>query len=69
MKPLPRSEHGLVLRTDFSDEAAWQSLCRAMETPDPVHGFRAYVDFVDDPAYDWRSRDDWMEEPVKPLTL
>ncbi|MEJ2394571.1 MAG: VOC family protein [Candidatus Thiodiazotropha sp.] len=25
--------------------------------------------FVDDPSYDWRSRDDWMEEPVKPLAL
>ena len=25
--------------------------------------------FVDDPDYDWRIRDDWMEEPVKPLTL
>jgi catechol 2,3-dioxygenase len=25
--------------------------------------------FVDDPSYDWHSRDDWMEEPVKPLAL
>jgi catechol 2,3-dioxygenase len=25
--------------------------------------------FVDDPNYDWRERDDWMEEPVKLLAL
>jgi catechol 2,3-dioxygenase len=25
--------------------------------------------FVDDPAYDWRSDDRWMETPVKPLHL
>jgi catechol 2,3-dioxygenase len=25
--------------------------------------------YVDDPAYDWRSRDDWMEAPVRPLRL
>lgn len=25
--------------------------------------------FVDNPAYDWRVRDDWMEAPVKPLKM
>ena len=25
--------------------------------------------FVDDPRYDWRTRDDWMEAPVKPLRM
>jgi catechol 2,3-dioxygenase len=25
--------------------------------------------FVDDPNYDWRNRDDWMEAPVLPLKL
>lgn len=25
--------------------------------------------FVDDPDYDWRSREDWMEAPVLPLKL
>lgn len=25
--------------------------------------------FVDDPHYDWRTRDDWMEAPVKPLRM
>jgi catechol 2,3-dioxygenase len=25
--------------------------------------------FVDNPKYDWRTEDDWMEAPVKPLDL
>lgn len=25
--------------------------------------------FVDDPSYDWRTHDDWMEAPVKPLRM
>lgn len=25
--------------------------------------------FVDDPSYDWKNRDDWMEAPVLPLKL
>lgn len=25
--------------------------------------------YVDNPAYDWRSEDGWMEAPVKPLNL
>lgn len=25
--------------------------------------------FVDDPDYDWTSREDWMQAPVKPLQL
>jgi catechol 2,3-dioxygenase len=25
--------------------------------------------YVDNPEYDWRSRSDWMETPVKPLNL
>ena len=25
--------------------------------------------YVDDPDYDWRSNDSWMEAPVKPLKL
>ncbi|HEX3049966.1 MAG TPA: hypothetical protein VHP83_04870 [Aggregatilineaceae bacterium] len=50
MKPLPETEQSLVLRTDFSDDAAWQSLCAAIEAP--VGDFRAYVEFVSDPAFD-----------------
>jgi hypothetical protein len=50
MKPIPNTDNTLVLRADFSDDAAWESLCAAIR--EPVGEFRAYVDFVSDPAYD-----------------
>ncbi len=50
MKNLPETEHALVLRTDFSDDTAWASICAAIR--EPVGGFQAYVDFVSDLAFD-----------------
>src|SRR4051794_13102015 len=50
VKPLPKTEHSLVLRTDFSDDAAWEAACAAIQEPNG-DGFRAYVDCVSDPAY------------------
>ena len=47
---IPATENALALRTDFSDEAAWQSLCAAIQDPDA--DFAANVDFVSDPKYD-----------------
>ena len=49
MKPLPRSDQALVIRTDFSDDSAWNTIVAAIRQP--VEGFYAYVDFVDDPAF------------------
>ena len=50
MKQIPETEDSLVLRTDFSNSKAWQSVCASIEKP--VGEFRAYVDFIDDPQYD-----------------
>jgi hypothetical protein len=49
MKDLPDSDHALVVRTDFSDEAAWVRVCSQIAAP--VGEFRAYVAFVSDPAF------------------
>ena len=49
MKPLPKSDQALVLRTDFSNDSAWAQVCAAIRRP--VDGFLAYVEFVDDPAF------------------
>lgn len=49
MKSLPRSDQALVIRTDFSDDTAWNSIVTAIRQP--AEGFYAYVDFVDDPAF------------------
>ncbi len=48
-KPLT-GENTLVLRTDFSDDAAWKSLCTNIQNPDDEFG--ASVDFVSHPKYD-----------------
>lgn len=50
MKDLPNSTDALVVRTDFSDEAAWARICSEIEAP--VGEFRAYVSFVSDPDFD-----------------
>jgi hypothetical protein len=50
MKNIPKTENSLVLRTDFSDNSAWESICAAIQ--DPVGEFRAYVECVSDPEYD-----------------
>ncbi|MDM8005703.1 MAG: hypothetical protein QUV05_06075 [Phycisphaerae bacterium] len=41
----PESENAIVVRSDFSDDAAWRSLCGEMRVP--IGDFRACVDFVD----------------------
>jgi len=51
MKPLPRTKNAAVIRTDFSDERAWESICEAIVRPDPEEGFQAYVEFISDPEY------------------
>ena len=50
MKELPKTEDALVLRTDFSDDAAWEKVCTAIR--EPVGEFRANVDCISDRAYD-----------------
>jgi hypothetical protein len=49
MTMIPRTKDSLVLRTDFSDDAAWTSICEAV--CQPVGDYRAYVDCVSDPQF------------------
>jgi hypothetical protein len=51
VKKLPNIENSLLLRTDFSDDAAWASLCEAVQQPNE-EGFNAFVVCISDPAYD-----------------
>lgn len=51
MKKLPKTENSLVLRTDFSDDSAWKSVCAAIREPS-AWGYRACVDCHSDPEYD-----------------
>ena len=51
MKKLPKSDNSLLLRTHFSDDAAWAALCEAVREPSE-EGFQARVECISDPAYD-----------------
>jgi uncharacterized protein DUF6924 len=55
VKSIPETEDALVLRTDFSNSAAWDKICAAIREPVGVEGFQAYVEFVSDPEYDGAS--------------
>ena len=49
MAQLPDSENSIVVRTDFSDQPAWEAVQK--EISEPVDGFQAYVQFVDDRTF------------------
>ena len=51
MKPIPETENALVLRTDFSDQAAWEGICAAIQKSVGIFRFRANVEFLDEPQY------------------
>ncbi len=55
MKRIPKTNETLVLRTHFSDAAAWTALCDAIVAP--VGEFRAHVEFVSDAEYEAASID------------
>jgi len=50
LKKIPTTKNSLALRTDYSDESAWDAICSAIRSP--VGDFRARVDFVSDPEYE-----------------
>ena len=51
MKNLPRYDKPMLLRTDFSDDAAWSDLCERCQAR-TEEGFQACVECVSDPTYD-----------------
>ena len=62
--PLPNLTNPLLLRTDFSDDAAWVSLCEAVQQPND-EGFQARVVCISDVAYDALALDDLIVPPPK----
>ena len=50
VEALPESEQSLVLRTDFTDEFAWQVLCETLKQPAGL--FETNIDMVSDPAFE-----------------
>lgn len=54
---LPETDQSILLRSDYSDQAAWTELRRLVEAP-YEDDFRAYVTFVDDPMLAGLTLDD-----------
>jgi hypothetical protein len=50
MTPLPSTEASLLVRTDFTDDAAWEAT-RAASLAENEHGSRAHLHVVDDEAF------------------
>lgn len=48
----PHTENTLVLRTDFSNQAAWDKICQRIRKPVGWLRFRANIEFLNDPVYD-----------------
>jgi hypothetical protein len=61
VKQIPETENLLALRTDFSNQAAWERICTIIQKPVGVFHFRANVDFVDDIEYADITRDQLLE--------
>ena len=51
MKQLPETEDPLVLRTDFSNQSAWEAIRAEIQKPVGLFRFRANVQFIDDTAF------------------
>ena len=47
---LPSYDYSLLIRTDFSDNDAWDELCDSVQSPQ-YEGFRAMVEIIDDKAH------------------
>lgn len=51
MKPLPKTDRTMLLRTGFQSDSAWAARCEAIEQPSE-EGFTASLECVSDPAFD-----------------
>jgi hypothetical protein len=61
MKHLPQTENPLVLRTDFSNQAAWETIRIAAQKPVGMFGFRANLQFLDEAEYAGLSKDQVLQ--------
>jgi hypothetical protein len=64
MKRIAETENTPLIRTDFSDDKAWAALKVLIATPN-ADGFRAFVEIIDDAAFDGAIFDDTALKSVK----
>ena len=61
MKQIPEPENAPVLRTDFSDQMAWEKICKEILEPVGIFHFRANVEFIDDIDFAGITKDQLLE--------
>jgi hypothetical protein len=61
MRPIPKTENAAILRTDFSNQAAWEIICATIREPVSHFQFRADVDFIDRAEYNGITRDQLLQ--------
>jgi hypothetical protein len=65
MKQPPKTTNPLVIRTDFENQQAWETICKLIRAPVQYGSetFYAYVDFLEDTGFRNLSQEDllaWM---------
>jgi hypothetical protein len=60
--PVPPEFHAVVVRTDFTDDAAWLEVCRLIEASD-CEGYTPTLVRVSDRAYDGAAVEDLLGDP------
>lgn len=58
MKSILNTENPLVLRADFANQTIWEEICLIIQ--EPVDGFYANVEFLDDFEYEGIAKDDLL---------
>jgi hypothetical protein len=51
-RTLPEEDYSLVIRTDFSDDEAWEMVCRLIKMPQTPYRFQARVECISDATCD-----------------
>lgn len=61
MKFENKTEDVLVIRTDFSNENVWETICNEIQTPEETLGFLAFVELYSDKIFDQMTTDHLIE--------
>jgi hypothetical protein len=61
MTQIPETENALILRTDFSNQAAWERIGGVIQKPVGIFPFRANVQFLDDREYEGITKHQLLE--------
>jgi hypothetical protein len=60
MKQIPNTVNPLVLRTDFSNQSAWDTIRSLIRKPVSIFRFRANMEFLDDPEFSDIEKEQFM---------